>query len=284
MSAVGVWFDGGGQYGFGNIRRSIEMALELKRRGHDVFATAMSDVASGLSECPMETPPKLDAVLLDLPYPGDEAVERAQSVGAKVVALDYEGRVAPDVAISLQGGRSIPHSTRSYVGVEYAIIRSEFRSLKDRKPSVEEVLVILGGGDFQGLSQEIVLKLGSVPVCVVQGPVAKPLEIRGSRLRILNSPAELPELMSMCRWAVTSGGTTMLEMLFLGKAIHVVARTEAETRFARQFLEKGAILGLGLDTLREPDIEQIRYCEERGADLIDDLGAERIAEILEESL
>ena len=76
----------------------------------------------------------------------------------------------------------------------------------------------------------------------------------------------------------------MLEMLFLGKAIYVVARTEAETRFARQFLEKGAILGLGLDTLREPDIEQIRYCEERGADLIDGLGAERIAEILEESI
>ena len=76
----------------------------------------------------------------------------------------------------------------------------------------------------------------------------------------------------------------MLEMLHIGKAIHVVPRTEAESRFANTFLKQNALLGVGLENLKEPEIVQKRSCEKNGPHLIDGRGVERIAEIVEELL
>lgn len=284
MSRIGIWFDGGGQFGFGNICRSGEMARELARRGHEVFSVALSPKARGLCSRPMEDRGRADVVVLDVPYPGNEEVRRAREFGAKVVALDYEGSEAPEAVVALQGGRLMPAGTRCHVGIEFAIIRSEFRAVKGAAGNIGEVLVILGGGDFQGLSHEIARKLPSVPLCIVQGPNAGTLQIERDNVRVLQSPSALPELMSECPWAVTSGGTTMLEMLHLGKATHVVPRTVAETKFARQFLEKGALLGLGLEDLCEPGYGQRRSCERKGPELVDGHGAERIADIVEEFL
>jgi spore coat polysaccharide biosynthesis predicted glycosyltransferase SpsG len=83
--------------------------------------------------------------------------------------------------------------------------------------------------------------------------------------------------MASCAWAVTTGGTTMLEMLCLGKAIHVVPRTEAELAFAQRFAAQGALLGLGLETLQTPAQDLIQTCQQRGPQLVDGKGCERIA-------
>ena len=76
----------------------------------------------------------------------------------------------------------------------------------------------------------------------------------------------------------------MLEMLHLGKAVHVVPRTDAENTFAEYFLTKSAILGIGIEDLIKPENSQKRLCEAKGAKLIDGLGAERIADIVEDFL
>lgn len=257
------------------------MAREFARRGHQVSAVPLSSRAASICQHKVAYPEVSDMVLLDVPYPGDEAVRRAREMGAQVVALDYEGLVAPEAVISLQKGRSVPSGAQFYVGIEYAIIREELRLAKSAQGATDEVLVVLGGGDFQGLSLEVARRLPSVPLCIVQGPAAEHLKIERDRLRVLHSPTELPQLMSQCAWAVTSGGTTMLEMLFLGKAVHVVPRTEDEERFARQFGNKGAIIGEGLEDLRVPEATQKRSCEAMGPKLIDGRGAQRIAVIVE---
>jgi spore coat polysaccharide biosynthesis predicted glycosyltransferase SpsG len=223
----------------------------------------------------------VDVVLLDVPYCGGEEVIRARALGAKVIALDYEGDEAPDVVVSLQDGRRMPIQTRRHVGVEFAIIRSELRAAKGAVSKSGDVLVLVGGGNSEGLSNEIASRLHEVSLCVVQGPNAETLQPERKNIRVLQNPSRLPELMSGCRWAVTSGGTTMLEMLYFGKAIHVVPRTAAETKFAQGFLRKGALLGMGLEKLREPAEDQIFSCERRGPELIDGCGAQRIAQIVE---
>jgi hypothetical protein len=73
----------------------------------------------------------------------------------------------------------------------------------------------------------------------------------------------------------------MLEMLSLGKAVHVVPRTRAEQVFARRFMDSQALLGLGLETLAAPASDQIRRCELRGPQLIDGKGCQRIATEIE---
>ena len=73
-------------------------------------------------------------------------------------------------------------------------------------------------------------------------------------------------------------------MLYLGNAIHVVPRTEAEQSFARHFATRGALLGVGLETLRIP-VEGLKTaCQIRGPELVDGRGCERIAAALESML
>jgi len=272
-----MWFDGGGEFGYGNIRRSIELGRVLADRGHQVDLVPLSPRASGL--CP-PTPagggvPEI--IVLDVPYCGDEAVSRARETGARVAALDFDGVEPPDLVVSLQPVRRVPEQSRFLCGVEYAIIRGEIRALGTGHETGDGILVIVGGGDQDGLAARIIERLPDLPVCVVQGPAGVPLRFDRADVRVVVNPPDLPELMARCAWSVSTGGTTMLELLCLGKAVHVAPRTEAETIFARRFDAAGALLGIGLDRLRPPSPEAIAACEQRGPQLVDGRGCERIA-------
>ena len=284
MSKIAIWFDGGGAFGFGNICRSRELGDVLALRGHAVFFSPRSGLAGKLCVATADHGVTPDLVVLDIPYNGDAALKEARSYGAKVIALDYEGSLPPDLVISLQAVRPCPESTRALFGVEYAIIRREIRFVSPREGQSDEILVVVGGGDTGDLTRRIVERLPDVPLCVVQGPTGAPLSFEGKNPRLVVNPPDLPELMSRCAWAVTTGGTTMIEMLFLGKAIHVVPRTGAEQVFARHFAAQGALLGLGLEALVEPGQEQIRACQRLGPQLVDGRGCERIAAEIEKLL
>ena len=308
MSTIALWFDGGGPYGFGNVRRSTELGEALARRGHAVSFVPLSERAASLCPKHHSNVSQADVIVLDVPYEGDAVVQQARAWQAKVVALDFDGTEAPDVVISLQAVRRVPAQSKILCGVEYAIIREEIHSLGTQHETTGEVLVIVGGGDQDGLTQRIVDRLYqsrresaqcsvlsaqysnpsplftehlalSTPhkVCVVQGPAGAPLNLERDGLRIVTNPPDLPQLMARCAWAVTTGGTTMLEMLCLGKAIHVVPRTEPEQIFAQRFADQAALLGLGLEPLRTPTMDQIAACQQRGPQLVDGKGCERIA-------
>jgi spore coat polysaccharide biosynthesis predicted glycosyltransferase SpsG len=283
MKPICVRFDGGGKYGIGNVRRSCELGRYLRTRGHAVRLEPLSDTARALMSDDFTAEIGSDGVtVLDIPYDASAEVSRAHAAGQKVLALDFEGDVAPDVIVSLQATRRVPEGSRYLRGVEYAIIAEKIRA----RPKVEsrgEVLVIVGGGDFGGLSEAIVdrLKSNELKLCVVQGPVGKPLEFHAPNVRVVVDPANLVELMAGCSWAVTTGGTTMLEMLCLGKAVHVVPRTEQERLFAGRFLAQSALLGLGLESLESPNADDLARCESIGPQLIDGRGCERIAKEIE---
>ena len=277
MSTIALWFDGGGPDGFGNVRRSTELGEALERRGHAVSFVPLSERAAALCQKQRSDVSQADVVVLDVPYEGDAVLEQARALNARVVALDFDGTVAPDVVISLQAVRRVPAQSKAVCGVEYAIIREEIHSLGTQHETTNEVLVIVGGGDQDGLTQRIVNRLPSIPICVVQGPAGAPLKLERRALRVVTAPPDLPQLMAHCAWAVTTGGTTMLEMLSLGKAIHVVPRTEPEQIFAQRFADQAALLGLGLETLQTPTPNQIKACQRRGPQLVDGKGCERIA-------
>lgn len=277
MSTIALWFDGGGPYGFGNVRRSTELGEALARRGHAVSFVPLSERAASLCPKHHSNVSQADVIVLDVPYEGDAVVQQARAWQAKVVALDFDGTEAPDVVISLQAVRRVPAQSKILCGVEYAIIREEIHSLGTQHETTGEVLVIVGGGDQDGLTQRIVDRLPNIPTCVVQGPAGAPLNLERDGLRIVTNPPDLPQLMTRCAWAVTTGGTTMLEMLCLGKAIHVVPRTEPEQIFAQRFADQAALLGLGLEPLRTPTMDQIAACQQRGPQLVDGKGCERIA-------
>jgi spore coat polysaccharide biosynthesis predicted glycosyltransferase SpsG len=276
MRRIEVWFDGGGGYGLGNIRRSGELAACLRHRGHEVGYVPLSNRAALLSSMECGTRMKASMILLDVPYAGDVWVRTAHESGARVLALDYDGEEAPEYVISLQNVRRVPTRSRAFFGVKYAIIRQEIRQLGTHHHASDEILVILGGGDKDGLVEEVMERLPGRPLCVVQGPLGRILQIERERTRVLANPQNLPEIMSGCAWAVTTGGTTLLEMLCLGKAVHVVPRTPAEEAFAAYFHKRGAVLGCGVESIREPPAADLLRCMRAGPSLIDGSGSQRI--------
>ncbi|MFW6300564.1 MAG: hypothetical protein ACOC20_06560, partial [Oceanicaulis sp.] len=80
--------------------------------------------------------------------------------------------------------------------------------------------------------------------------------------------------------AVTNAGTTALEAMALGKAVHVLAQTEAERATAERFLADGIILGLGLETLAPPDAEHAARIAASGRAQVDGRGARRLADLI----
>ena len=285
MSKIAIWFDGGGAFGFGNIRRSRELGDALALRGHEVILTPRSGRAGQLCVATGDQGVSPDLIVLDLPYNGDAAVEKARGSGAKVVALDFEGTLPPDLVISLQAVRPCPQSSRALCGVKYAIVRREIRLAGLSEGQTDEILVVVGGGDTGDLTHRIVERLPKTPVCVVQGPAGTSmLACERKDLHVVFSPPDLPQRMARCTWAVTTAGTTLLELLYLGKAVHAVPRSGAELLFVRQFQERGALLGADLATLGTPSRERIKECERLGPQLVDGLGCERIIAEIENIL
>jgi hypothetical protein len=79
---------------------------------------------------------------------------------------------------------------------------------------------------------------------------------------------------------VTNAGTTALECMALGKAVHVLAQTEAERATAEHFLSEGLILGLGLERLERPDLHAVARAGAAGRARVDGQGAARVAGLI----
>ena len=289
MTRIALWFDGGGEHGIGNVLRSRELGARLTLRGHTVTLRPLSARAAALAGLPAEAADRTGAaevVVLDLPYDGDARVAEARQHGARVLALDHQGALAPDEIVSLQAVRPVPANVPHHIGGEYAIVRAEFLRLREAMPPrTDELLVILGGGDGSGLAEQVVERLVDLqctPTLVLGPAAAEPsAALRRSGVSRAHAPADLAERMARCHWAVCTGGTTMLEFMCLGRAVHVVPRTAAEQVFADHFASQGALLGVGLDALCAPSRAGIDRCEQRGPALIDGRGCERIASRIE---
>lgn len=286
---IALMFDGGGSYGIGNIVRSAELASRLRRRGHAVSLLPQSPRAATFASCPYSSAsapaPGCDWAVIDTPYVGDACLARAKASATRVLGLDYEGLESPDVVLGLrQSGPKPPPLARAKSGLEYAIIRQDLIDAgREPRGPEEGILVLLGGGDSGTLLDAILRKLMCLPekITVVQGPNGSDLSSPHPGVSALRAPKNLARIMADCRWAVTGGGTSMLELMHMGKAVHVVPRTEAEACFSHEIFNKGVLLGLGVDTLAAPPREIAQAKGRNAATLIDGQGCERIAATME---
>lgn len=286
MSAplVEIAVDGGAGLGFGHLSRSQTLATALRDAGAIVRFDPRSDAArSALAAQPQASdaaPTPADVLVLDLPYADDAAIRGAKAAGRRVAVLDHVGEAQADLAIRTDP-RPIPMAAkRCEYGLAYALIR---REILEQAPRDEgHVLICVGGSDLGDLGVEAAEKLVAAGerVILVRGPMASRLAMAPTGVDVRVSPPDLPALMAGCRFAVTNAGTTALECMALGKAVHVLAQTEAERATAEHFLADGIILGLGLESLTMPDPERAAQVSAAGRARVDGLGAQRVAELV----
>lgn len=280
-----VLSDGGGTYGIGHLKRSVALAGALRGRGHAVRLIGMSERARTLLASEQIDDGKTTVRIFDLPYNiNGSLLERARTEGVLTVALDsFSEKDAPSLTISVFEHKTPPLPGKRVAGLKYSIVRPEVTALAPNFGG-EGVVVMIGGGDNHAIGPRVAARLAlqEPHVTLVQGPnVAAPYRCQHSNIDLVVNPVDLPRRMSCCRWAVTNGGSSMLEMMCLGKPVHAIPQTEHELMLAHIVAESGAILGIGEERLSKPPTIQEERIGTIASRLVDGKGLERICTTIE---
>jgi len=318
----------------GHIYRSLAIAKQLSAQdGTNVRFSANTDEAvlkllSG-SDFPFEARasedisgldvPQADLWMVDVPEFGAEYVKKLQQSWpeTRVIAMDYQEYDAafPDAIINLfdqnPDGSRPPGSVKYHEGIEYGIIREEFAAYRHRPASTgpsPKVLVIFGSSDVRNCTATVIEASGRVkghkPAYeVVLGPnvqnratVISKMNDSESQVSVHDSPPNLAEVMAGCSLAICAGGTTMMELAYLGIPAIVIAQTDVEDRLARILADRGTAIALDMEQGSNPQViaetlgsllsdpERLKSMRANGQRAIDGLGVDRILEIIDRTL
>ncbi|MCC6779480.1 MAG: hypothetical protein IT537_23100 [Hyphomicrobiales bacterium] len=271
--------DGGPTYGYGHLSRSRAVALAFETAG---FLVDYVDLLHA-PRPPDATPATAAGVvtIIDLPYDGDAWLYEARHNAHRVIGLDYLGRGCPDILIRMNTPLGQVPCRRLCYGLEYAIIRHEIRAAKAFDG--DHVLVAIGGGDLRNVGMDIAQAISEqgLRTILVRGPLAQRPQATQGGFLVLDQPADFAQLLAGCAWAVTNGGTTMVEAMSLGKAVHAVPQTSEEERFAADLLQRRLLLGVGR-AISPPSSTTLHDAATRARAAVDGRGADRIVELAHE--
>ena len=138
---------------------------------------------------------------------------------------------------------------------------------------------MIGGSDIHDVGVNVAVKVSSFSanINLIKGPInISDYRVTNGAIKILKDPQDLEKIMASSDWGVTNGGGSMMEMMSLGKAIYVIPQTQEENNLARYLLHQGAILGIGIESIKLPSREEIDFVGGKAKLLIDGCGVERI--------
>ncbi|GEM_PF-1237807 len=285
MKGVLFCADGGEKAGAGHLMRCLALAQHLVKRGLSCHLTTWGDAGDALARwrrtgIPIHITPwrssrkqgeitaqlalSLDARWVvadgygfDLPF--QEVVKEA---GLKLLLFDdlAQDPLTADVVVNPNAGAQeealyrCPVSTNLLLGCKYAMIREEFIHAppRTRKGSFR-ILVTFGCGRTGHLVRAAIegLNLIRVPfegmaICGDKaGALAGGGGIKDDRWTILGPTSRMADIMANADLALCAGGTTTLELAYMGVPMVIVTLSENQIRGTRALAKKGGALGAG---------------------------------------
>jgi spore coat polysaccharide biosynthesis predicted glycosyltransferase SpsG len=266
--------DGSKEFGFGHISRSQTLANFLIMSGHDIEVIILSNI-------------NLEAlfvdkdVIIDVPYNGDFLFEKIDN-SHKIIGLDYHGEAELDLVINIFD-YSRYKGNNQISSLDYAIIRENVLNLidKDRVRS-ESVLIMLGAYDINNFADDVIRFLDDKKIQTVIIEKEKSIDVSIYKYCThYQNPENIAEIMHSSLWAISNGGSSMLELMALGMPIYVLPQTNAEKALANKIFKEGGLLGVGAPVLM-PNIVTIKKVAKKAQNMIDGLGVKRILTLIEE--
>jgi spore coat polysaccharide biosynthesis predicted glycosyltransferase SpsG len=185
-----------------------------------------------------------------------------------------------------------------FIGPEYLILREEFSraSILATSDNAQRVLVALGG-DASGHGFRVTAALHQVKpqlsISVMVGVLAAVPKDLHPKITVMQDLQNPSTVMRNCDIAITGGGMTTYEFLYLGVPVALITFAASQTVSAASFAEHGLAKYLGLVDDEEPLTTRLdrtlreladpvlrRRLGERGRKLIDGQGGNRVAQII----
>jgi UDP-2,4-diacetamido-2,4,6-trideoxy-beta-L-altropyranose hydrolase len=256
-------------------------------------------------------------------YHFDSAYQRLvkeRETGRRLLAIDdtaHLDRYYADIVLNQNlHAHSLHYShapyTRLLLGTRYALLRREFwawRGHRREVPAVaKKVLVTMGGSDPDNVTLKVVQALVRIDIpdleaVVVIGPsnphreaLRRAAESSPSPVSLVENVENMPELMAWADMAVSAGGTTVWELLFLGVPTLALPIADNQRESMRVLTEWGFVEGpdqdpdeIGAEANYPISIKMQRLALDedrrtllarRGRQLVDGRGVLRVAEVL----
>ncbi len=244
-------------------------------------------------------------------------LDRLREAGCVVIVRDDMARFPFSCHLVLNGNadaQRLPYvstngHTRFLLGPEYVVLREEFWSVPTRAITqpVRQILLMLGGADPQRLMPGLLRLLNGLPgefaVTAVVGPyfedrdaVRQAAAASQRRVRVLESPTNLRDLMVEADLALSGGGQTLYELACVGCPTVALQVGVDQAGQLQALADAGCVRSVGhaeqgdaLARVREATASLLEDAPARaamataGQGLVDGQGAARVAgEILEE--
>jgi len=321
LSLAQAWKDTGGEVTFITSCQDEGLLERLRDEEFDVrlLSSAYPDTADWSFTRDILAGHPGDWVVLD-GYHFDEGYQRqVRKAGNRLLVIDDMAHLknyCADIVLNQnlhaeQVRYACEPYTRLLLGTRYVLLRREFLAWKKWHRKIPEVarrvLVTLGGGDpdnntlkvIQALREADVPDLEATVVIGASNPHAGVLEkaVKQSRIpiRLVRDAKNMPELMAWADMAVSGGGTTAWELLFMGvpSLFLVVADNQS---FTAEYIENqgfGKNLGLAQNISTESLTETITTLvkdfnlratiSRKARQMVDGQGAQRIISSMKRS-
>jgi UDP-2,4-diacetamido-2,4,6-trideoxy-beta-L-altropyranose hydrolase len=151
--------------------------------------------------------------------------------------------------------------TRLLLGTRYVLLRREFLAWRDWEREIpgvaRHVLVTLGGSDAENHTLKVIQALQEVEVTGLEATVvigasnthADELEAaaRQGRLpiQLVRDARDMPQLMAWADMAISSAGSTVWELLFMGTPALALILADNQRQIAEEVVKQGAGRNLG---------------------------------------
>lgn len=317
LSLAEAWQDHGGRVIFAVAQTPSSLQHRLRAEGFRVeLIGSVTGNWDSARMCDLYTKAAATWAVIDGYRFGKDYQQALKQAGCRLLIVDDYGSAGEysadivlndDLAITPELYRRRQPYTELLLGPSYALVRKQFR---EQRPQARvfakvaaRVLVTMGGSDPENMTLAVIHALrqfGGPPIevrVIVGGGNSHLEELRraagevsGCRLKIISDVADMAEHMAWAEIAVVACGVTVWELIYMGASVIGWPRNEANQKTLAILQEKQVVEALP----RNPDASCIadrlvalsrnqarreEMCR-RGQDLIDGLGAARVAQLM----